>query len=160
MVVHGYAFAETGIRVALAHVMGVSLIDVHILTEPLSSLQLRNVAKSIVKTHEPISPECERFLQLVGDLGCFSKLRNFVAHSRWRAGVRPEAIKPASLDVRDGKAKIIGMSDDEPDWTAQELWAEGNNLYRLCERISAFLVETGAAESMALNTSEGSNPTV
>jgi hypothetical protein len=143
-ITHYYAVAETGIKIGLAAVLGVELIDVLIMCEPYSSLDLRNVAKSVAKAHEPITPEVERFLQLVGDFGAFSSIRNLIAHSRWREGIREGSIRPSRLDIRDGKARTYGLEDGERDWTADDLFSEANKLVDFNRRIGQFLIDVDA----------------
>lgn len=150
-IIHYYASAEAGIKIGLATVLGVELIDVMILCEPYSSLDLRNVAKSISKAHEPITPEVERFLQLIGDFGAFGPMRNLIAHSRWKAGQREGSIKPTRLDIRDGKARAYGMLEDERDWTAPELFEEADKLVDLNRRIGQFLTDVDAESRIIKN---------
>jgi hypothetical protein len=159
-IIHHYAFAELGIKTALAHVIGVSLTDVVILSEPYTSLSLKNVAKSLVKARTPITPEGQRFLQLVADFATFSQIRNKIAHTRWVVGDRPNSIRSAGIDIRDGKPVVIGVDRPEPDWTPEELYAESDKIAALAGRISKFLIDTGAASSMEEKIIDGCKPTV
>jgi hypothetical protein len=150
-IIHNYAFVESGIKIATAHVAGLDLIDFLIMSEPYNSLQLKNVAKSLAKTNEPLSPECEKFIQIIGDFAPFSKIRNFIAHARWTRGERSNSVKPSGLNIRDGRAKVLGSAEGEQDWTPQDLKDIADKLLILSQRISVFLTETGAHESMIVN---------
>lgn len=149
-IIHHYAFVETGVKLALSHVIGISFVDMAIICEPYTSLSLKNVSKSLAKAKEPITPEVERFLQIVGDLAKFSRIRNYVAHSQWTTGARLGSIKPTGIDIRDGKARVLGYGEDEKDWTVDDLYAESDALVELSARIRAFLIDTGAADTMLL----------
>lgn len=147
-IIHYYACAESGIKIALAGMLRIDLVELLILTEPHSSMDLRNVAKSIAKERFKLTPEVERFCQLVGDLGAFGALRNAVAHSRWTKGARQCSIKPFRVDIRSGSARFIGDDDEERDWTADELTEQGQKLFELNHRIVQFMKETGIAAAM------------
>jgi hypothetical protein len=158
-IIHYYATAESGIKMGLACVLGIELIDLMILSEPYTSLNLRNVSKSIAKVREPITPEAERFLQIVGDFGAFGTLRNLIAHSRWREGHRAGSIRPSRLDIREGKARVYGLGEEEEDWTVADLWAEADKLVDLNRRIQAFLVDVGAEDRILKNNRDTSSST-
>jgi hypothetical protein len=140
-IIHHYAVAENGIKIALATLMGIELVDVMILTEPYSSLNLRNVAKSLAKVKEPINEPVRVFLQIVGDFGAFGAIRNNIAHNRWTDGSRPNSVKPSRLDIREGKARVYGASHEERDWLLEELYQQSDALVDLNKRIIQFLVD-------------------
>lgn len=154
-IIHNYAFVETGIKIATAHMASLNLVDFLIMSEPYSSLQLKNVAKSLAKTNEPLSQDCEAFILIVDAFAAFSKIRNFVAHSRWTKGQRENSIKPSGLNIRAGHAKVLGGDLTERDWTPADLKNEADKLRDLSQSISAFLVKTRALESMAVEIGEG-----
>ncbi len=157
-ITHYYASAESGIKIVLAGMLEIDLAEFLILTEPHSSLDLRNVAKSIAKHRFKQTPEIEQFRQIVGDLGSFGALRNNIAHSRWSRGSRRNSIKPFRIDIRSGVAKFHGAEEEECDWTTGELIAEADKLIRLNRRITQLLVDTGIAARMAANDEARSDP--
>jgi hypothetical protein len=165
-IIHHYAAAEFGIKLILSGMLEIEVTELLILTEPYSSLDLRNVAKSIAKSRFVQTPEILRFLQLVGDLGTFGALRNNIAHSRWTSGDRRGSIKPHKLDIRSGSVKFVGAEEDERDWTTKELEAEADRAFEMNRRITQFIRQTGIAphilpkqvfSSEEIDASEGSS---
>jgi len=160
-IVHYYAQVETGIKLGVAETVGVSYIEMLILSEPYGTQNLRNVAKSLIKSRDEINSHQERFLQIIGDLGAFGPVRNAIAHSRWIEGKRPGSIKPTRIDIREGKPRIFGAEDDDKDWTAEDLYAAADKLADINRRMAQLLVECGtqfptAAEDTVPNTAETS----
>lgn len=54
-------------------------------------------------------------------------LRNNAAHSLWNKGRRPGSIKPLFIGA-SGNLKLLGASQNEKDWTADELIHEANEI--------------------------------
>ena len=156
-IINYYADAETGIKIALAGMLEIDMFELLVLTEPYSSLDLRNVAKSIAKHRFDAGRERDQFCQLVGDLGAFGPLRNNIAHSRWTKGERRGSIKPHRVDIRSGVVKFHGAEEGERDWTTKELQAEVLKLLLLNRRIVQFMQVTGIAASIFGNTSDSSD---
>lgn len=148
-IVHFYACAESGIKITLTGMLDIDLVELLILTEPASSFDLRNVAKSIAKQRCTKPKELERFIQIVGDLGAFGPLRNAIGHSRWTKGKRRGSIKPLGIDIRSGSVRLVGKEPDERDWTAKELKAEGQKLRAINQRLVQFMRDNGIIEAMA-----------
>ena len=128
-IIHVFAASEENIKLAIAAMCDLPPDVALILQEPYGSGNLKNVAKSIAKInlHDNIKDE---FISLVGNIVSFSKLRNYIAHSRWNVGTRPESFKPMSLNIRGDRADYLGLEDDEKDWTAKELNVEYQKLYK------------------------------
>lgn len=143
-IVHAYAFAEMGIKMAAAHMAGIDRFDFLILSEPYGAAQLRNVVKSLIKSLHIRHPEEARFVQIVGDLGAFAPLRNDIAHSRWKKGARPNSIKPAGIRISSGSPKLVGEDPNERDWLLSELEHEVDKLSVLTGRIGQLLLDIGA----------------
>ncbi|WP_069055334.1 hypothetical protein [Bosea sp. RAC05] len=165
-IIHYYAYAESGIKITLAGLLDMDLREMLILSEPYSSMNLRTVAKSIVKERLGPGKEADQFIQLIGELGTFGPLRNAIAHQRWTKGARPGSIRPFHLDIRSGSALLKGQSDTEKDWTAAELAAEGDRARKLNASIVRYMQSSGiidrmdrkhAARSSATESSDGSS---
>jgi hypothetical protein len=82
------------------------------------------------------------------DFNGLTPLRNSIAHNPWKKGSRPESIKPLSARSRGGKAKFQGVSDDERDYTAAELFEIANRLMSIHDDFTKFLIGVGAITSI------------
>ena len=118
--------------------LGMSAADFMLLSEPYSSRDLKNAGKAIVKQREPGN---DKLLQLFGDLGAYTTLRNLIAHSRWTWGEAQGGIKPRRVDIRDDKLKLYGSAPNEQEWSEADLDEIVGKLGALNDRIVAYLVE-------------------
>lgn len=147
-IIYLYATAESGIKIALSDILRMDLGELLILTEPYSSQNLRNVAKSIIKQRTPEGPLRDRFVGIIGRFGTFGRIRNHIAHSRWTAGKRTNSIRPFGIDIRSGSAKFLGIDPDEEDFTPDDLLRVAGDLLRLNQDIVQFLDDIGATARM------------
>ena len=148
-----YASIEWGIRCMLAGIVETPLVEALILSEPYSASSLKNVAKSAAKLSRLSDDNQKFFIQLAGDWGAFANLRNAIAHRRWEGGERPDSIRPVGVDIRSGKAKMIGDVEDR-DWLEIELLNEAQKLHDLNERAILFFHKSGLADATALRNKE------
>lgn len=155
-IIHYYAEAEFGIKFAMASIIEINVPDLFIIAEPLSSLSLRKVAKSLIKDRFAQTKGRDEFLYIVGDFGTFGPLRNIIAHNLWVKGTRRGSIKPFGLDIRSESAKFIGSDDAEKDWTTKELFAEAGRLRDLHTRLRKYMRRYGLAASMPANAEASS----
>jgi hypothetical protein len=163
-ITYRYAYAEAHIKNILAHSVGIPIALLATLVEPCSSLELRNVAKSTAKLVEIDETNRERFCWLIGQLGSFGPLRNNIAHRRWTPGRRPGSIKPVAIDIRSGSAKMIGIRDDERDWTTDELFNDANRLhwigeelYELVRKAFPDIADTMESSNSEMDSSDGNS---
>ena len=144
-IVSAYASCETGIKLSLAGILNALPHEIMILSEPYSSLSLRNVSKSIAKLRLPKKHQ-EQFMHLIGEFGGHAQLRNHIAHNRWTRGTRPNSIRPVQMDIRSGKAKPKGYDPEERDFTLEEIGLRANQLFELNSKIVQFMIGTGLSE--------------
>lgn len=157
-VIHHFAFVETGIKIAISGILECDLGAVLIFSEPYSSLDLKNVAKSLAK--ERLKPEhCEKFVQIVGDWSKFASLRNVIAHSRWTDGDRPGTIKPRSVKIRQGRADWIGDDPSETSYSAADLEDVVTDLRKVDQRLRDFLTSSGLQAIIEAKTDASSADT-
>lgn len=146
-IVSAYASCETGIKLSLAGILNALPHEIMILSEPYSSLGLRNVSKSIAKLRLPQDHQ-EQFMQLIGEFGGYAQLRNHIAHNRWTRGTRIGSIRPVQMDIRSGKAKPKGYDPEEPDFTLEEIGLRANQLFELNSKIVEFMIGAGLSENI------------
>jgi hypothetical protein len=79
-------------------------------------------------------------------------LRNFIAHSAWTPGARPDAIRPLSISANWGKLKVFGLEDSEREYTTLELLEIAAELRDIRFAFHSFIL----ASSIAENTEIGS----
>jgi hypothetical protein len=85
----------------------------------------------------------------ITSFNAYSPLRNFIAHRSWIPGTREGSIKPLSVSARGGKAKVVGVHDEERDYTLDELFEIAGDLARIHDAFQAFLLRVGAIPDMA-----------
>lgn len=138
-IIHSYALAETGLKIALACLLDTDLVDLMIMTEPYNSASLGYVIRSIASARDPITPASTELIALADGLRDASALRNSIAHDRWNAGLRAGSIRPTKLDIRTGKARVRGLSETDVDYMVSDLHRANDNLVNLNRSIGAYL---------------------
>ena len=84
-----------------------------------------------------------RISEFLGEIHKYNNIRNAIAHNGWKPGTRPGSIKPLSLGVRGGTTSILGISDDEPEYTEDDLKAVVDDLFKFYDRFRRYLFEIG-----------------
>lgn len=112
-ITYNYARIEGILEIIISDMLNIDVGTTVIITEPYSSLDLRNVIKSLNRVCVLPNKLNEELAQIVGDLQSFSGLRNNIAHSTWTDGDRPDSIKPShraptSYDDKDTYQRLIG----------------------------------------------------
>jgi hypothetical protein len=150
-ITHYYASIEAGLKITIGGLTGARMADTLIMAEPYTSLQLKNVVKSLNR-EIPLPRDGNSVLsQIVGDFTSLSTIRNAIAHFRWAQGVRPHSIKPIHLDIRSGKAVFRGNNPEERDWTPEELLAEAEKLEALDNKLRQFVKDYGLFDIIEQN---------
>ena len=124
-----------------------------IITEPYSAATLKNVAKSLVKLSTLKMAHKTSFVNIIGDWGTFSPLRNQIAHCRWQDGSRPDSVRPIGVDIRSGHAKWR-VTEGSRDWTLPELAKQAVDLAGINERTKTFHKTAGLTEIMERKDAE------
>lgn len=153
-ITHHYASVEFGIKITLSAILDITAFHGLVLTEPHTSVSLRNVAKAIAKQSLFPAQHTTTFLNIIGEHASYGPLRNAIGHSRWTDGTRRYAFKPSGLDIRSGAVKWRGFDEDEKDWTAKELRDVAAKLYKLDRRLVQLLDDSGLTKSMARKDAE------
>lgn len=155
-IVYAYAAMEAGIKLAISGILGLAPSDTFILANPYTSLNLRNVAKSVAKLY--LQPkDAETFVQIVGDYGAFARVRNDICHNRWTFGDRPNSLRPAYMEIRSGRADPKGYNEGESDYTLDDFGEKANDLFELNRRLVSFLKSSGIDERIARKIEEDSD---
>jgi len=114
------------IKLCLGATYSLDVHDIFLITEPYSASNLKKVAKAVAKLY--FSPEMkDDFVAILGRFGKFSTLRNHIAHNNWTDGSRPNSIRIVQADIRAGRLDLKGYSEDEPDYTLDELGDAAND---------------------------------
>lgn len=152
-IIHAYASVEFGIKAALAGILEIPYVEVLVITEPYTALSLKNVAKSLVKLSTLKMAHKTSFVNIIGDWGTFSPLRNQIAHCRWQDGSRPDSVRPIGVDIRSGHAKWI-VTEGSRDWTLPELAKQAVDLAGINERTKTFHKTADLTEIMERKDAE------
>jgi hypothetical protein len=126
----------------------------------LNAKDKRDYLIAMMKTNLCAGVPDEEFEKLMSRLKTASDLRNRIAHNRWKSGRRKGAIKPMILSAREN-LKVVGLEDNEKEWTAKELTIEADKFSQLGADITAFavkhdLLRKDEDESIAEKTADSS----
>ncbi|WP_340110196.1 hypothetical protein [Pikeienuella sp. HZG-20] len=145
-IIYFYAALETRLKIAIAALADITILDAVILTEPYSAMALRNVATSLTKKRNLPAADAERLLNIIDEHQNYSKLRNAIAHDWWTTGDRPASLRPAHLTIHGGKARGTGYGEGEPDFILEDFGRAADELLSAGERLRAFVIERGVQE--------------
>lgn len=152
-IIVGFAKAEIGIKMTLAGLLKIDLLDALAITAPYGSVSLRNVAKSIAKLKWEDRPELlAEFLHLVGKIKGRATMRNDIAHNLWRVGRRPSSIAPMYVSVREDRADLIGLGEEHRDYLLDEFSDAAVELNDMNMLLSAFWEKAGLAAIIRAKT--------
>jgi len=144
-IIQDFARFERMIEICISKILSAN----HTLTAVAISNLAYNAKCEALKSLLDLNPWPDRdradiVLKFIADFNLQAPLRNLIAHHPWMQGKRPGSIKPLSVRSRGGKAKFQGMSDDERDYTADELFEIADNLVGIHEDFVKFLIGVGA----------------
>jgi hypothetical protein len=141
-ITYHYADLETGLKFLCAVLLKVDVGAFMVVSEPYTSVNLRNVVTSLSNAADFEYPdEREKIIRFAGDLKGASKFRNYIAHCQWTRGSRPDSIKPMHINIRSGRAKTFGHDENEPDYTVHDITKIHDNLAGAGQRFRTFLKE-------------------
>jgi hypothetical protein len=126
-IVHTFARVEYLMQATMGRIIRLSggnslTVDtVVLITKPMTYSQKRDALLSLMEAFKLSEPAKTEITTLFNAAHNHNALRNHVAHALWRRGTRPESIKPAFLDLRQGKGRIGGYEDEDRDYTLEEL---------------------------------------
>jgi len=152
-----YASIETGFKYAICGMLDIFPYEAMAICEPYNSLALRNVVKALAKQNLDES-KSNKLIQLVGEFGSHSKLRNYIAHNDWANGARPTSIKPVQMNIREGRLDTKGFAEDEKDYTLDELLDSAKQLVSLRDKVVRYLHDSGMADAIEQKMDEHNFP--
>jgi len=125
-------------------------LKILVLTKSLSYSQKRDTLYSYFKNFKLANPHHEiENKKIIDRADVYNSLRNNIAHVLWREGTRPGSIRAGHIDVRRGKGKIAGYSDEEKDYTLSELAAIANELRGITNALIRYLRDSGISSDVA-----------
>jgi hypothetical protein len=120
-IVHLFARHETLMVGIMSKLMKADIGELHMIAAELPYRGKRDALLAMIKSKPFPAEQIERIAWFLGELHKRNGLRNAIAHSAWKHGVRDNAIKPLSLSVRGERLTIKGTDEDELDYTDEEL---------------------------------------
>lgn len=139
-ITHIFAKIELLLQATTATLAGVDLTTAILFTTDLGYRGKRDCVLSFTNIKRP--DLLASLKPILNRIDSKSKIRNHIAHSIWCPGHRAESIKPIGI-ARGGTSKLYGVSDDEKDWTLQELWQESVDIELLHGELLTFLDKSG-----------------
>jgi hypothetical protein len=148
-IVNLYANAEDFLKLCISKMTGAHITDVLILTAPYTSLHLRNVARSLVKERDLDEELIALFEHMIDEFAESSKIRNYIAHSRWTQGKHKAKIRPTGVDIRQGRL-VLSDRVKTPEYSLKDLQNQEKKLQDLCSLIIVWMLESGALTEEAI----------
>lgn len=152
-IVHTFARIELLIQATMGRLVRLiggtyTTVDmVVLLTKPMTYSQKRDSLLSCMEAFDLSEPAKSQITELFNAAHKHNVLRNHIAHSLWRNGARPTSVKPAFLDLRQGRGLIGGYEETDRDYTLDELRAIANELMDTRSAIIQFLKRFDQAHS-------------
>ena len=152
-IVHSFARIELLIQAIMGRLVrlngggGLTVDMVVLLTKPMTYAQKRDSLISCMEVFALSEPAKTEITSLLDAAHKHNALRNHIAHSLWRKGARPTSVKPAFMDLRQGKGRIGGYGDEDVDYTLDELGNIANELMDTRSAIIQFLKRFDKAHS-------------
>ncbi len=158
-IVQQFARFERLMEVTMAALLGANLGPVTILVAGLGYAGKRDALLSLTKAKIMPAKDQKKIIGFLDDLHKYAGLRNSIAHSVWKHGRRAGAIKPINLTVRGGTMRVRGLRQNEPDYTADELFEISGRLADLHNQFRDYLESASLFPAIAENTERSSSPT-
>jgi hypothetical protein len=93
-IVQHFARHENLMQSVMSMLLQVPMSNIAFLTGGLGYASKRDARLSLLRDIEIAQDRKERIRWFLGELHKFNQLRNHIAHSVWKAGTRPQSIKP------------------------------------------------------------------
>jgi hypothetical protein len=144
-IVHSFARIELLIQSTLGRLVrldggGELTLDMVIaISKPMTYSQKRDTLLSFMEMFSVSELAKSQITGLFNSAHKHNALRNHIAHSLWKHGARPGSVKPAFLDLRQGKGRVGGYEDDDRDYTVAELETIANELMATRSAIIQYL---------------------
>jgi hypothetical protein len=148
-IICSFAHLEYLMQAIMAAMAGVDDTKIMVLTKSLTYSQKRDTLYSYFNLYNSPIEHQTNLKKLLDTAHNHNGLRNHIAHSLWKKGIRPNTIRPGYIDVRQGKGKIVGYDDDEKDYTVDELSDAANELRRTLNALIRYLRDSGISPDIA-----------
>jgi hypothetical protein len=109
------------------------------LTVELSYRSRRETLLSLIRAKPLPKRQIERIESYLAALHTQNGLRNAIAHQEWKKGARSATVRPFGLSIRGGKVSVKGMSENEQEYTEDDLIVIANELAANYDKFLAFL---------------------
>ena len=158
-IIQSFARFEFAMCLATAAILKVDLGAVMTIMAGLGYRGKLHAYQSILKLYRPDPAIAERLNWFNGEIGTHNTLRNNIAHSLWVKGTRPASIKPFQVQVHGGAGRLLGMADDEEDWTKPELECVVLHIDKRYTGLMSYLTKSGLLDNISEKIDESSSAT-
>lgn len=156
-IIRQFARTEGLIAISIAWLTHTPLVAVAMLLEGLPYAGKRNAILSVIHGHPKVSKaRAEKLAWFLGNIHKHNKLRNWICHSMWGRGTRPDSVKPGYIDVRSGKGTPYGHLPDEQDYTLKELFDVAQELTKEVNAFTVYLDGEGAFDDIVAHMASSS----
>lgn len=145
-IVYSFAHLEYLMQSVMAGAGELDPDKITVLTKALTYSQKRDTLYSYLKFYNFPAEREVPIKEFFDRAHKHNALRNHIAHSMWTKGTRPDTIKPAYIDLRQGRALVGGQDENERDYTMDELGNIANELRNIVSDLVSYLRETGVRE--------------
>jgi hypothetical protein len=153
-IVHHFAEMEWLIQATIAGVSEIPFGKILVLTKALSYRSKRDTLYSYLEHSGLPASQKADLKSFLDGTDKYNVLRNNIAHAMWKRGSKPKSIKPVNLIVRGGKGRLIGMAEDEQEYTLTDLGNINATLQAIYNSYLHFLRTEGLMPSIAKKISE------
>jgi hypothetical protein len=147
-IIHSFAEIEWLMQISISALSQIDDWKIIALTKELSYKQKRDTLYSYMMHDKSKEAHFANLKILFDEVETHNKLRNNIAHAIWRNGKRAGSIKPMNFIVRGGRGKIVGQSDDEKDYTFEDLGRVADRLRHIHSSIFSYIKQSGLIPNM------------
>jgi hypothetical protein len=148
-----FARAEMAFKMAAAEMLKIPIHFMLIIAAPYTTVQVRNVTKSLAKIMLDHAPDCrDKLVELLGIHKAATTLRNDIGHNMWTKGVTIDRIRPMYADIRSEKAEFFGITKDSRSYSKEDLTQSANKMVKLNQDLISFLDSDAFLEAIAAYT--------
>lgn len=158
-IIQWFARIECLMQGAMAGIVGMNTAETMMLTATMGYSAKKDTLQSLLKLPHPFKAHVERINWFLGEVHKYNGLRNYIAHSMWIEGKRPDSIKPMSVIVRGGSGKYLGIDEEERDYLFEELIVIADELSARHDEFQKFLRANGILRNIDRNTEPSSSET-
>ena len=137
-----FALVDAALEDAIREMLGLERHQAAFLMPQLRHEQKRNMFLALLEKVNVTEERRLNVVKLIEKIETKSRLRNYIAHSVWTKGRKPNSIKPMSITAKK-KLKLLGFEHNEKEYTAKELERAAYEIGETYDQLKAFIESGG-----------------